>query len=137
MSSISGGFAELDAMIAALEPESLKRDLHETVAQEVARAAETQWGAGQGPEGQTWPANVSRGRGSPPLRRPTSEIAFRATEEGIAASADDVLRYHHPRTALYAKWDRQVFPDKGLSAPWADAADIAAEKVFLARFGKR
>lgn len=136
MSGITGGFAELDAMIDALDPAKLRSDLHKAVAEEVARVAEAQYAAGEGPSGAEWPLN--RNGRFPSLRRLTAGIEFHATDDGIAGSGDDILRYHSPRSAAFSHLDRPTFPPRGqLSTPWGVAADVAAERLFAERFGRR
>lgn len=135
--SLEGDAAALDAMISAFDGVAAAKEIREAVAERIAEVAEAQYAAGQGPEGQAWPPNTSNDR-FPSLRRLTAAIAFRATEEGIAATGDEILRYHSPRSAAYAHLDRPTFPVRGrLSAPWAAAADEGAEKALSERFGPK
>lgn len=135
--SLEGDDGALDALIACFDGAAAAKEIREAVAERVAEVAETQYAAGQGPEGQAWPPNTSNNR-FPSLRRLTAAIAFRATEEGIAATGDEILRYHSPRSAAYAHLDRPTFPAQGkLSVPWAAAADEGAEKALAERFGPK
>jgi len=136
-SSLTGDFAKLEAFAAAMDGGELRRDIHERAARKIEDVAKAQYHAGQGPSGEVWPVNTSNDRW-PSLGSLPGGIQFRATEEGIAATGDDILRYHHDRSARYAHLERRTFPPKGeLSPPWAKAADEAATEVLDERLGSR
>lgn len=121
--SFTGDDSALDALIEALNPEALKTAIVERAVVKVAEVAAAQYAAGEGPDGNEWPRN--RNGAAPSLSRLTAGIQFRATDDGIAATGDEVLRYHASK----------VFPNGGLPAPWAEAADDGAAEAFKERLG--
>lgn len=120
------GFAALSSLAARLDASKLRRAALDGAAAKIGEVAAAQYARGAGPDDATWPSNRD---GSVPLVSLTAQIAFKATDGGVAASGPDVLRYHE-RT-------RPVFPPPGeLSGPWAAAAEEGAAAALDAALGK-
>lgn len=126
MASISG-LDQLDAVIAALDPDDLVAELKAAGAQAIADKAVEQYSDGRGPSDAVWP--LRKKDGALALRRPVGTIVFVETPDGIRGVAEDVMGYHMER--------RPWCPEDGeLSAPWARAADEAMDEALEERLGK-
>ena len=107
---ITGGFDELDAMIAHLVglDGAVERALA-VAAPQIQTAARAGYAAQKGPDGTVWKTNKN-GR-LPSLERPAALVTFEADGKTLVGRGEDVLQYHQDGNEKLPR--RAVFPEAG------------------------
>lgn len=123
-SGVTGDFAELDALEAALSSlGSAVPDAAQAAASSIQTIARGNYSAGRGPFGEEWARRKKDGALA--LARPGQTVTFAAIGVEIHGEAEPILQYHQDGNERLPQ--RRVFPDPGEEMPpaWSGAIETA------------